>query len=103
MQAELVGDLGGGLGVRQVLDASQPAVDMESQKTVRGLRPRMNQVDPTTHLLVREDQEESVPQLVLVEHALQLLARLGHTLAIVRVDDLASLGPLLERLAAHRR
>jgi len=38
-------------------------------------------------LLVGEDQEESVPELVLVQHALQLLARLNDTIAIIAVDD----------------
>ena len=38
-------------------------------------------------LLVGEDEEEGVAQLVLVQHTVQLLTRLGHTLAIVRVDD----------------
>lgn len=38
-------------------------------------------------LLVGEDQEKSVPQLVLVQHALQLLARLDNTIAIVAVND----------------
>ena len=38
-------------------------------------------------LLVGEDEEEGVAQLVLVQHTVQLLTRLGHTLAFVRVDD----------------
>lgn len=38
-------------------------------------------------LLVGEDEEKSVPQLVLVQHALQLLAGLDHTVTIVAVDD----------------
>ena len=38
-------------------------------------------------LLVGEDQEESIPELVLVEHALELLARLDNTIAIVAVND----------------
>jgi len=38
-------------------------------------------------LLVGEDQEMGVPQLVLVEHSLQLLAGLDHTVTIVAVDD----------------
>ena len=38
-------------------------------------------------LLVGKDEEKSVPKLVLVEHALQLLAGLDHTIAIVAVDD----------------
>lgn len=38
-------------------------------------------------LLVGEDQQKGISQLVLVEHALQLLTRLNHTVAIVAVDD----------------
>jgi hypothetical protein len=38
-------------------------------------------------LLVGENQEKGVPQLVLVEHALQLLTSLGDTVTIVAVDD----------------
>lgn len=38
-------------------------------------------------LLVGEDQEESISQLVLVEHALQFLTGLDDTVTIVAVDD----------------
>jgi len=38
-------------------------------------------------LLVGKDKEESVPQLILVQHALELLTRLNNTVAIVAVDD----------------
>ena len=38
-------------------------------------------------LLVGEDEEKSVPQLVLVQHALELLTRFNNTVAIVAVDD----------------
>ena len=38
-------------------------------------------------LLVGKDQQNGVPQLVLVQHALQLLAGLDDTVAIVAVDD----------------
>ena len=38
-------------------------------------------------LLVGEHQEQSVAKLILVQHALQLLAGFGHTLAIVGVDN----------------
>lgn len=38
-------------------------------------------------LLVGKDKEESIPELVLVQHALELLARLDNTVAIVAVDD----------------
>lgn len=38
-------------------------------------------------MLVGEDQEVGVPELVLVQHALQLLAGLDDTVTIVAVDD----------------
>jgi len=38
-------------------------------------------------LLVGKDQKKSIPQLVLVQHALQLLASLDDTVTIVAVDD----------------
>jgi hypothetical protein len=38
-------------------------------------------------LLVGEHQEKSVPQLVLVEHSLELLTGLNNTVAIVAVND----------------
>ena len=38
-------------------------------------------------LLVGKDEEESVSELVLVEHALELLTRLDNTVAIVAIDD----------------
>lgn len=38
-------------------------------------------------MLVGEDQEHGVPKLILVQHALELLARLDDTIAIVAVDD----------------
>lgn len=47
-------------------------------------------VDAATHrkiLLVGEDKEKSVSELVLVEHALQLLACLDDTVTIVAVDN----------------
>lgn len=37
-------------------------------------------------LLVGKDEEESVAELILIEHALELLTGLGYTLAIVGVD-----------------
>ena len=39
------------------------------------------------HLFVGEDEEDGVAQLVLLEHAMQLVARLADALAVVRVDD----------------
>jgi len=38
-------------------------------------------------LLVREDEEHGITKFVLVQHALQLLAGLNYTIAIVAVDD----------------
>jgi len=53
-------------------------------------------------LLVGEDQEESVPQLVLVQHALQLLARLNNTIAIVAVNDEDDALGVLEVMSPQR-
>lgn len=38
-------------------------------------------------LLVGKDQQNGIPQLILVQHALELLAGLNDTVAIVAVDD----------------
>jgi hypothetical protein len=38
-------------------------------------------------LLVGEDEKNGIPQLILVQHALQLLASLDDTIAIVGVDN----------------
>lgn len=38
-------------------------------------------------MLVGKDQENGIPQLILVEHALQLLTSLDDTVAIVAVND----------------
>jgi len=38
-------------------------------------------------LLVGEHEQQGVTELVLVEHALELLTCLGNTLSVVRVDD----------------
>lgn len=38
-------------------------------------------------LLVGKDQENGISKLILVEHALKLLASLDNTIAIVAVDD----------------
>jgi len=38
-------------------------------------------------LLVGENQKNGIPQLVLVQHALQLLSGLNNTIAVITVDD----------------
>jgi hypothetical protein len=38
-------------------------------------------------LLVGEDEQNGVPELILIEHALELLAGLNDTVTIVAVDD----------------
>ena len=53
-------------------------------------------------LLVGEDQQESVSEFVLVEHALQLLAGLNHTVTIVAVDDEDDALRVLEIVAPER-
>jgi len=53
-------------------------------------------------LLVGEDQEESISQLVLVEHALQLLTSLDNTVTIVAVDDEDDTLGVLEVMSPER-
>ena len=38
-------------------------------------------------LFVGKDEQESITQLILVEHSLKFLAGFRHTFPIVRVDD----------------
>ncbi len=56
MQAQLIRNLGGIHGIRQIL-------------------------------LIGKDQQESISELILVEHALQFLTGFDDTVAIVAVDD----------------
>lgn len=53
-------------------------------------------------LLVGEDQEESVAELVLVQHALQLLTGLDNTIPIVAVDHEDDTLGVLEVVAPQR-
>jgi hypothetical protein len=53
-------------------------------------------------LLVGEDEEESVTELVLVEHALELLTGLDNTVAIVGVDDENDTLGVLEVMSPER-
>lgn len=53
-------------------------------------------------LLVGEDQEKGVTQLVLVEHALQLLTGLNDTIPIVGVDDEDDTLGVLEVMSPQR-
>lgn len=53
-------------------------------------------------LLVGEDQENGIPQLVLVEHALELLTGLDDTVAIVAVDDEDDTLGVLEVMSPQR-
>jgi hypothetical protein len=70
VQAELVGDLGSVHGI---------LITLGLRETTRKTHGQI--------LLVGEDEQHGVPQLVLVQHALQLLAGLDDTVAIVAVDD----------------
>ena len=53
-------------------------------------------------LLVGEDQEKSITELVLVEHALELLTGLDDTVAIVGVDDEDDTLGVLEVMSPER-
>ena len=74
VEAKLVSDLGGVHGVLWVM--------LVVPKIRAGSANAYGQI-----LLVGEDQEKSIPELVLVQHALQLLASLDDTIAIVAVND----------------
>ena len=66
------------------LDVPRPLAETLKTKLIGDLRGIhcVGQV-----LLVREDEEESIAELVLVEHTLELLTCLGDTFPVVRVDD----------------
>jgi hypothetical protein len=53
-------------------------------------------------LLVGEDQEESIPEFVLVEHALKLLTSLDNTVTIVAVNDEDDTLGVLEVMSPQR-
>ena len=53
-------------------------------------------------LLIGEDEQQRIPQLVLVEHALQLLAGLDDAVAVVAVDDEDDALRVLEVVAPQR-
>ena len=53
-------------------------------------------------LLVSENQEESIPELILVQHALQLLAGFDDTVPIVAVNHEDDTLGVLEVVAPQR-
>ena len=53
-------------------------------------------------LLVGEDKEDSITELVLVKHALELLPGLNNTVAIVGVDDEDDTLSVLEVMSPQR-
>jgi len=53
-------------------------------------------------LLVGEDKQKSITELILIQHALQLLTRLGHTLTIIGVDDEDNALSVLEVMPPER-
>lgn len=53
-------------------------------------------------LLVGEDQKQSIPQLVLVQHTLQLLAGFHDTIAIVAINDEDDTLSILEVMPPQR-
>lgn len=53
-------------------------------------------------LLVGEDQEKSIPQLILVQHALEFLAGLNDTVTIVGVDNEDDTLGVLEIMSPER-
>jgi hypothetical protein len=78
VQAKLICDLG---SVHGILEERRSTIGQSNNRTV-GRNSAYRQI-----LLVGENQEDSVPQLILVEHALQLLTSFNDTVTIVTVDN----------------
>jgi hypothetical protein len=53
-------------------------------------------------LLVGEDKEESISELILVQHALEFLAGLNNTIAIIAIDDEDDALGILEVMSPER-
>lgn len=53
-------------------------------------------------LLVGEDQKNSIPQLILVQHALQLLSCLNNTITIVAINNEDDTLGVLEVMSPER-
>jgi len=53
-------------------------------------------------LFVGEDKEHGIPELILVQHALQLLTSFNYTIAIVAVDDEDDALSVLEIMSPER-
>lgn len=77
MQSKLIGNLG---SIHSVLSWETPVSEIAT-RCVQG-RETHRQI-----LLVGKDQEQSIPEFVLVQHPLELLTGLADTLPIVGVDD----------------
>lgn len=92
MQSKLIGNLG---SIHGVLSWETP-VSTRSSRCVQS-RETHRQI-----LLVGKDQEQSIPEFVLVQHPLELLTGLADTLPIVGVDDEDDSLGVLEVMAPER-
>jgi hypothetical protein len=89
-----------------------PVADLGGRKTYPGALPEGVQAKLVSDLsgvhgvgqilLVGEDKEKSITELVLVEHALELLTGLDDTVAIVGVDDEDDTLGVLEVMSPER-
>jgi hypothetical protein len=52
-----------------------------------------------SNLLVCENKKHSIPQLILIQHAVQLVASLCCTVSVVRIDDENETLSILEVMA----
>lgn len=92
MQSKLIGNLG---SIHGVLSCETP---------VSTISPRRVQSRKTHRqiLFVSKDQEQSIPEFILVQHPLELLTGLADTLPIVGVDDEDNSLSVLEVMAPER-
>jgi hypothetical protein len=89
VKAKLVGDFG---GIHGILEQSQSST----------LSREAHLVTYGQILFVGEDEEQSISQLVLVQHALQLLTSFYDTVAIVAVDNENDALGVLEVMSPQR-
>lgn len=91
LETKLLGDLGGAHGVLWQSHISHKILSYSS-----------NPCPYRKILLVGENQEQGIPELILVQHALQLLAGLDNTVPIVAVDHEDDTLGVLEVVAPER-
>ena len=99
METKFIGDFRRVHRIRQILARERRQIESrETERTGESIESRSR----GTYLFVGKDQEHGVSQLVLLEHAVQLVAGLANSLAIVAVHDKDEALRVLEIVAPQR-